>query len=533
METRHRQSPEEELKHLLLSHELDLLAKLEERLGRIQDRVGDDKAFQASVHRVIVGVLQDAGVRDHERLSGILAPLVVSSLREEIRSSRDMMVEALYPLTGRLVSTAVRNAFLELLESIDTRLTQAFSLTRLRIRLQALFTGRSQAELLLQRFPPFEVDDAMVVHRPTGLLVVRAEEDAEDDESGIDSDLVGGMLSAIMSFTRDAFAESEPGELSTLEFGGSSLFIRSSPTITLAVKTSGTAPRLFEMRLEEAFVGLLERWGTDLSEFEGDLDPERRIDLVDDLRRGVREAVAAGRRDAPRRSIKKAATLLLVLLVAGGVVLGRWLLDVRAAGQVEAETRRVETLASDTIAMAPSVSGYPFQVQFDAESRVLRVTGLAPGYDERDALERALLEKLPDAGLDYRVNTLPKAVPPATERLQKWTHANVIFFTSGAIPRDEVDVQARLEELAGLLLATPEEVRLRVVGYADPLGSRAINERLTMERAEYAASRLEKLGVPRSRMVVLGRPGEQFLTNVVGEGSESRRTEFEVILTGS
>ena len=54
-----------------------------------------------------------------------------------------------------------------------------------------------------------------------------------------------------------------------------------------------------------------------------------------------------------------------------------------------------------------------------------------------------------------------------------------------------------------------------------------------MERAEYAASRLEKLGVPRSRMVVVGRPGEQFLTNVVGEGSESRRAEFEVILTGS
>ena len=109
----------------------------------------------------------------------------------------------------------------------------------------------------------------------------------------------------------------------------------------------------------------------------------------------------------------------------------------------------------------------------------------------------------------------------------------MIFFTSGANPRDEVGVQARLEELAGLLLATPEAVRLRVVGYADPLGSRAINERLTMERAEYAASRLEKLGISRSRMVVMGRPGEQFLTNVVGQGSESRRTEFEVILTGS
>jgi len=74
-------------------------------------------------------------------------------------------------------------------------------------------------------------------------------------------------------------------------------------------------------------------------------------------------------------------------------------------------------------------------------------------------------------------------------------------------------------------------VRLRVVGYADALGSREVNERLTRSRAEYAAAELEAAGVPRERLVVVGRAGEQFLTNVVGEGSESRRVEFEVVLS--
>jgi len=49
METRHRQSPEEELKHLLLSHELDLLAKLEEQLVTLEN----------IVHRLAVQMLDE------------------------------------------------------------------------------------------------------------------------------------------------------------------------------------------------------------------------------------------------------------------------------------------------------------------------------------------------------------------------------------------------------------------------------------------------------------------------------------------
>jgi outer membrane protein OmpA-like peptidoglycan-associated protein len=537
MAARRPSSPEEELKHLLLSHELDLLEKLEERLASVQDRVGDDKVFQRSVRRVIVDALREAGVEDHERLSSILAPLVLSSLREEIRGSRDMMVEALYPLTGRLVSAAVRNAFRELLERIDTTLSQAFSFTRLRIRAQALLTRRSQAELLLQRFPFFELEDGLVVHRPTGLLVVRTGEDDPEgeetgQETGIDSDLVGGMLSAIMSFTKDAFGEGDSGELSTLEFGDSTLFMHSSPTITLAVKTSGTAPASFDGRLERAFVGFLDRWGEPLRDFEGELDPEQAMDMAADLRSRLRAVDTATKSSAgPKRPVGKAVAVLAVLLLVLFGFQAKRFMDAREAERREASIAAVESTARDAIARDPAVLGYPIQADYDRQAEVLRVRGLVPGYEERDSLRTALTDALPDTSLDYQMNTLPKAVPPATDRLQKWARANVIFFTRGATPRDEAGVQAKLVEAAKLLLGTPAGVRLRVVGYADPLGSRSINERLTRQRAEFAASGLEKAGVPRERLVVVGRPGEQFLTNVVGAGSESRRVEFEVVLS--
>ena len=529
-----RSSPEEELKHLLLSHELDLLAKLEERLGMVQDRVGDDKVFQHSVRRVIVDALREAGVDDHERLSAVLAPLVLASLREEIRSSRDMMVEALYPLTGRLVAAAVRNAFREFLETLDTKLGEALSITRLRIWFQARFTGRSQAELLLEHFPIFEVVDALIVHRPTGLLVARTGEDEEEDDedSGIDSDLVGGMLSAIMSFTKDAFGEGNSGELSTLEFGEATLFIHSSPTITLAVNTTGSAPATFDGRLERAFVGFLDRFGGPLRDFDGELDPELMFDMVADLRSRLRAVVAASKTAVgPRRSVGKALALLTIVVLAIFGVLGKRYLDARELAQREAEVLRIEAVAAEAIERDPAMLGYPVQAEYDREAGVLRVLGLVPGYEERDSLRGALVEALPDTELDYRVNTLPKAVPPATDKLQKWARASVIFFTKGAVPRDESEVRQKLAEAAKLLLGTPDDVRLRVVGYADALGSREVNERLTRARAEYAAAELEAAGVSRDRLVVVGRAGEQFLTNVVGEGSESRRVEFEVVLS--
>ena len=79
--------------------------------------------------------------------------------------------------------------------------------------------------------------------------------------------------------------------------------------------------------------------------------------------------------------------------------------------------------------------------------------------------------------------------------------------------------------------ACADNARLRIIGYADPLGSPEVNAQLTLDRARFAYERLLALGVPESRMVTVGRPGERLATQTVGTGSDSRRTEFEVYFT--
>lgn len=515
-------TPEEELKRLLLSPELDLLERLEQRLTELQQRVGDDPALEASTRRVIVNVLRDAGAEDHERLSTILAPLMLSSLRAEIRSSRDMMVEALYPLTGRLVSAAVRNAFRDLLQTLDSKLNQTFSLAHLRVRLEALVKRRPAAELMLQRFPPFEIRELLVIHRPTGLLIARAGD--EDDEGGIDRDLVGSMLNAVMALTRDAFGDRDTGELSTVEFGESQLFVKSSPTLILVAVTKGVPPRSFDATLEGVFLRFLDGWGRLLSDFDGALDPQADIELGGYLKRRSHDLASESRHTDPASLRRPAAILVVVLLLLLGWI-GYRVWDGYRVGRVEAAAR--EAVEDQAL-----LAGYPIDVRFDRARGVLFVGGLAPTPEARDALVAAVGAAV-DGRVDYAVNVLPTLSdePDPVEILSSFVRENAIYFSEGTTPRAPESASATLADLAGLVLATPAHVRLRLIGYADPLGSAAANAILTLERAQWVFDRLVELGVPSERLNTVGRPGERLLTQEVGQNSDSRRAEFEVYFT--
>ncbi len=413
-------TPEDEIKRLLLSAELDLLERLRDRTEQLDSRVGDDSSLRESTRAVIVDVLRDADVRDHDRLSRVMAPLVVSSMREEIRNSRDMMVDALYPITGRLVAAAVRNAIRELMETLNEKLDQSFSLERWKIRLQARATGRSEAELLLQRNPPFEIEDLLVIHRPTGLLIARARGDhgeqvpdgqgghEQDGSEGIDSDLMGGMLTAIMSFVHDAMGEANGGDLEELGFGDSELFLRSSPAVILAVKATGTKPAGFEATLEAIFQAFLVRWGDRLRDFDGADDDQDKLAILGDLRERFAALLAAKKKNFRRRSYKAPIVLLLLLLVLLGWG-GYLLFEAWRVEQLEAKARAV-------IGSQAELTGFPIEPRYDPESGILVIEGLFPNQEALEAAREGLARELPGAPIDLVVNLVSRG---ETERLSR------------------------------------------------------------------------------------------------------------------
>lgn len=591
-------APEEELKHLLLAPELALLKRIQRRCDALQLRVGDDPALKDSVRGVIVEVLRESGVEEHDRLAAALAPLIVSSMRQEIRNSREMMVDALYPITGQLVKAAVRNAFNELLETINSKLDEGFSVDRWRAKIQSKVTGTSEAEILLRRNPPFDIEEIYVIHRPTGLLIERvsATEDTDDDEAGVDSELVSGLLTAIMDFTRDAFSDEKGGELRTLTFGESQLFLRTSANTILAAKTTGTPPPRFEAALQRAFLSILERWSDFLASFDDEVKDDQKTSFNDDMDERFRDLLRARRKNFRGGALRAYAVIAVVFLL-----IAAW--PAWATYQYY-RAQTIEDNARTVVESQAALQGYPIDIRYDGDTEALVVSGLLPSTAAKENLVSGLADRLPGvkndlrlatmnqvreedianslgailnteltklkaslrqamveletqtqasdaalaeqisksvAGLDAKFDTFEKSVaqrienriatalvPSPDKVLTDWVQTNTLFLRDETQFRNPKWAKALLQELAALIKSTPDDLRIRVVGYTDNTGSDSLNARLSMERAQTVVGMLKTLGVSEDRLITVGRSSEKS----IGAGEDAaynRRVEFEIV----
>lgn len=591
-------APEEELKHLLLAPELALLKRIQRRCDALQLRVGDDPALKDSVRGVIVEVLRESGVEEHDRLAAALAPLIVSSMRQEIRNSRDMMVDALYPITGQLVKAAVRNAFNELLETINSKLDEGFSVDRWRAKIQSKVTGTSEAEILLRRNPPFDIEEIYVIHRPTGLLIERvsATEDTDDDGAGVDSELVSGLLTAIMDFTRDAFSDEKGGELRTLTFGESQLFLRTSANTILAAKTTGTPPPRFEAALQRAFLSILERWNDFLASFDDEVKDDQKTSFNDDMDERFRDLLRARRKNFRGGALRAYAVIAVVFLL-----IAAW--PAWATYQYY-RAQTIEDNARTVVESQAALQGYPIDIRYDGDAEALVVSGLLPSTAAKENLVSGLADRLPGvkndlrlatmnqvreedianslsailnteltklkaslrqamvelenqtqasdaalaeqisksvAGLDAKFDTFEKSVsqrienriatalvPSPDKVLTDWVQTNTLFLRDETQFRNPKWAKALLQELAALIKSTPDDLRIRVVGYTDNTGSDSLNARLSMERAQTVVRMLTALDVPEDRLITVGRSSEKS----IGAGKDAaynRRVEFEIV----
>ena len=74
---------------------------------------------------------------------------------------------------------------------------------------------------------------------------------------------------------------------------------------------------------------------------------------------------------------------------------------------------------------------------------------------------------------------------------------------------------------------------MRVVGYTDSQGGARQNSPLALSRATAVVDALAALGVPRERLLAVGRINGYFdISPEVGQASVNRRVEFEVGFIG-
>ena len=551
-----------ELRSLIVGPEQRQLRTLQTRL--------DDPATQA---REVSRVLPTAMLlrKDDPQMTRALAPTVEEAITASVRRNPRPLADALFPIFGPAIRKAIAASLSSMLESLNQTLEHSLSWRAVQWRVTALRTGRPFAEVVLLNTLLYRVEQVFLIARDSGLLLQHVKGAAV---TGGDADMVSGMLTAIRDFARDSFSVADGESLDGFKVGDLSIFIEQGPHAILAAVVRGTAPPELRVRMQEAVEHVHARLGEALAEFSGDAEP---FDVVRPTLEGLLES-------RYRTEKRKTSPLLWLLPVAGLVAALVWsyfswslrsrfhdYLDALRAQPgivvVSAERRDGTFVVNglrDPLAVDPAslvtaaglstadVRGSwqlyqalepafiesrarqllraPAGVGLTFADGVLRATGTAPVEWIRESARLAPL--IPgvarfDMGalLDGSVNALAGEI---SRDLVLFARGSTTFEAGGdAVLAAQLERIRTLDSLARL---SDRRYVIEVVGHADNDGTSAINDSLSVSRANVVRAAIEALGLSSVTVQAAGVGSRQPLTQNMSDADKraNRRASLRI-----
>ena len=361
------------LKNLLFRSEARRLGEIEAALGVLDHRVGTPDRLVLATTEVLVDALRRAEVAQHRELAQALAPVVVACIRNEIKNSKDMMVEALYPITGRLVSAGIAVAMAELTAAINARMDNLLSVEMLKLRLQSWRSGRPLSELALIRAQRGKLVRLLYLERGSGQLLGQWQADQGQDER---ADMISGMIAALTDFARNALGTSG-GELRELDLGGRKIYLRTSSQMIVAAEFLGGLAPGQERRLNDGFLNLLDA---------GHGEPQLALAGL------AQELAEAGQATAkPKGGLSPVAIMGLILAAVLAWFAWQSFRHWRQESAIDSALHLV-------IAAHPELAAYPLRALTQHGIAQVTLIGLVPSLEDKDALESSVkLAALPYA----------------------------------------------------------------------------------------------------------------------------------------
>lgn len=406
------QQPVIRLKELLFEKETREIDALAERLELLHERTGSDERLRVSIARVIEGALRDAEMVRHRELADALAPVVVRTVKTEIVSpdTQDKIAGSLYTKMGEMVRRYVSSAMRDLLESINKRLESGLTHNRFMLKLRSLATGRSMAELALERSERLKVEEVYLIRRGSGELIHRWQiPSGEDQLAGSENrdTLISGFLTAITAFAEEAF-EGDKESLRAIDLDAHRVFLRGSPSYLVAAKCRGAAPREIEALLDAELVRLLDEHGQAEARLGANADALARAndralaDFAERFEAGATQYDQTARRKGGGFGLVKVLAWLIILPLLGYSGWNAWLAH---------KARMLQSNAEAAVEKIAELRGYPIDVRVDHGADSLRVQGLTPTEEVRGRLSADLRRIAPGVRIKEFLAVVPQSDP--------------------------------------------------------------------------------------------------------------------------
>ena len=537
-----------------------------EQLEQLRSEWNDPEHVTPRVSQVLPDAISLRSPEDHH-LTEAMTPYVVESIKLSARRNPEHISDAIFPILGPAIRKAIAQAFSNLTVTINQTLQHSFSARGFKWRMEALASGKSFAEVVLYHSLVFRVEQVLLIHRPSGIVLLHAVADAIKAQ---DPELVSGMLTAIQDFIQDSFGTGDGG---TSSFVSDELTILTEPgpRAFLACVVRGTPPPELTEEMQETIERIHRERGEKLKAFNGDSAPFEicRPLLEEHLKSRYQPFADPSQQKAPKAVLVGVGLLLLVLGIWGFFSIRdriRWnaYLD-----KVQATPGLVVTQASrgwrsyslsglrDPLALDPAtlmlesnldptklqahwkeyqapelaaarakkLLNPPAGVTLNVRDGILSATGLAsqqwiseskkfapfiPGISQfqwnDDAVVAGLQKEIESLSVHYVVNE--NKLLPGQEEV-------IATLAKSLIQLDELAQQ------------TNRAITVRIIGHTDSSGTKENNQALSQGRATQAKAQLEARAglLKKTRLVTEGVKDQQAAAS---SAEANRRVTFKV-----
>jgi len=224
------------LKELLLNEDRDFAQNILSKLDQLENTVNTQSKLSEKVDPIIDYKLAVFV----EEIPKTLGP----TISETIAKSQDSVVEALYPVMGKMIKKFIQHEISALSENINSKVQNTFSFEFWQRKIKSAFTGVSEKEIILTEINRSSLEQVFLIEKDSGLIIASASK-----KESIDEDMIAGMLTAIKSFVEDAFQRDQQS-LELIQYELFDIFIQNFNKYYFAVVISGGFNNSYRNQLE-------------------------------------------------------------------------------------------------------------------------------------------------------------------------------------------------------------------------------------------------------------------------------------------
>lgn len=548
------QSDLQQLRHLLLGNDYDGL------LHEMASRSETERIAQSLSEAIVQRNIKDQSVAE------ALGPMIDGAFESAIRAKPQRIVNVIYPIIGPSIRKAVAQSLADMVRTLNLVLESSLSMRALVWRFNAWRAGVKYGEYVLLKTLNFRVEQVLLIHRHTGLLL--HSEHAENIHTE-DPELVSSMLTAINDFVADSFTRDADKSIDNIKVGEFTLEIESGPEAVLVAAVRGTPSEQVGLILKTSLEKIHRIFARELLNFNGDRDDFNESSGI------LVPCLIEQRKQTTQRKIPWLAIILIAAIIGfaslksteyvtnqssyqdilatlnetpGYLILGEThaenQLTVRllrsptsptpkdrlkeiAKGSWHVEIQ--DTLANldylnNTLMLLPELLNLNEHVALRNENGKLAISGTLTAR-QLERLQSSALVESAFAGIDLTGVTLVPDQTQLEQQTREWNNLKAIinstqflFQSNSASLLNEQENKLpellksikRIEELADSIPI--QQWQIYIVGYADSLGSGTANINISNERANLIKALLAaNLGSDRM-LLAWGagyRPGSQ------------------------